>query len=443
MEVLEYRFVTTFCESRTYEKMNRYKIKLKEDKFLNFELPKSIRVSQMKSKLPTISGEKEDMKKEIYKALDNSEGLSLKEAVDLSRPVVITIDDHTRETPVLPAIEILYEKLQQIGVKNEQIYILTSNGTHRKLKKKELYSRIGNLLDTLTVVQHNCYEEENHFLSGYIDGIPIILNKLLQRAGSIIGIGSIMAHKFSGWSGGGKIICPGVTGYKTIFLSHRKAIVEEQIIPGMRNNWFRSFIDKVSKSAGLKYVINFVPGIDGVFSVFAGEPDAVLNKGIKIAENNFINWFDNRFDIAIISAFPAITDFWQSGKGFYLGDMIVKDGGTIILVTPLDEGLGDHPNFMSILDMDSYQIKHSLNQNLIADPLAAVAAYAIRNIANRCTLRIISTNPVIQNIRILDQEITSNIQNILNESLNQDTSDIALLNDIYILPKCKSKEGLK
>jgi len=423
--------------------MNKYTIKLKEYKFLNFELPKSIRVIQMKSKLPTISSEKEDMKKEIYKALDNSEGYSLKEAVDLSRPIVIIIDDHTRQTPVLPAIEILYEKLQQMGVKNEQISILVSSGTHRKMKKEELYARIGNLLDTLNVVQHDCYDAENLFLSGCIDGIPIILNKLLQRAGSVIGIGSIIAHKFSGWSGGGKIICPGITGYKTIFLSHRKAIVEEQIIPGLRNNWFRSFIDKVSRLAGLKYIINFVPGIDGVFSVLAGEPDAVLNKGINIAEENLINRFENRFDIAIISAFPSTMDLWQSGKGFYLGDMIVKNGGTIILVTSLDEGLGDHSDFISILDMDSYQIKNLLNQNLIADPLAAVAGYAIRNIANRCTLRIISTNPDIQNIRILDQEITPNIQNVINESLTQDTSDVALFNDIYILPKYKSKEGLK
>ena len=419
--------------------MNKYTIKLEDYKFLNFKLPKSIRVIQMKSKLPTISSE-EDIKKAIYKALDNSEGCSLKEVVDLSRPIVIIIDDHTRPTPVLPAIEILYEKLQQIGVKNEQISILVSNGTHRKMKKEELYIRIGNLLDILNVVQHDCYNAENLFLSGRIDGIPIILNKLLQHAGTVIGIGSIIAHKFSGWSGGGKIICPGVTGYKTIFLSHRKAIVEEQIIPGLHNNWFRYFIDKVGRLAGLKYIIDFIPGIDGVFSILAGESDAVLNKGIKIAEENLVNWFENRFDIAIISAFPATTDLWQSGKGFYLGDIVVKDGGTIILVTPLDEGKGDHPDFLSILDMESLRIKNLLDQNLINDPLAAVAGYAVRNIADRCNLRIISTNTDFQNIRILDHEITNDIQKVINESLTQDTSDIALLNDIYILPKYKSKE---
>ncbi len=419
--------------------MNKYNIKLKGDKFLNFELPKSIRVVQMKSKLPTISSGG-SLKKAIYNALDNSERYSLKEVVDKNRPIVIIIDDFTRPTPVLPAIEILYEKLQQIDIKNEQISILVSSGTHRKMKDEELYTRIGSLLTTLNVIQHDCYDSKNLFFSGFIDGIPIILNKLLQKAGTVIGIGSIVAHRFPGWSGGGKIICPGVTGYKTIFLSHRKAILEEQIIPGMRNNWFSSFIDKVSRLAGLKYIINFVPGIDGVFNVLAGEPNAVLNKGINIAEENLINRFENYFDIAIISSFPSTMDLWQSGKGFYLGDMITKDGGTIILVTTLDDGLGDHPNFLSILNKESFQIKYLLNQNLISDPLAAVSAYAIRNIANRCTLRIVSTNPNIQNIRILDQEITPNIQNVITESLTQDTSDVALLNDIYVLPKYKYKQ---
>jgi len=418
--------------------MNKYTIKLKDNKYLNFELSQSIRVTQMKSKLPTILKEKEDIKKAVYKALDNSEGYSLEDSIDLSKPIIIVIDDHTRNTPVLPAIEVLYDKLKYMGVKNKQISILTANGTHRKMNKEELYTRIGNFLDTLTVVQHDCYDTEDLFFLGNIDGIPIILNKLLKKAGSIIGIGSIVAHKFSGWSGGGKIICPGVTGYKTTFLSHRKAIIEEKIVPGMCNNWFISFIDKVSRLAGLKYVINCVPGIDGVFSILAGEPDAVLNKGIKVAENNLIKWFDNRFDIAIISAFPAITDIWQSGKGFYLGDMVVKNRGTIILVSPLDEGLGDHPDFISILAMDSCHIKNLLDHNLLGDPLAALAAYAIRNIADRCNLRIISTNPNLQDIRILCHEITNDIQNVINESLTQDTSDVALLNDIYILPKYKS-----
>lgn len=413
---------------------NKYNLKLKSSTSLNFELPKSTQVIQLKSKLPTISSEK-NFKKAIYKAIENSEIYSLKEVVDKKKPIVIIIDDHTRKTPVFEAIEILYEKLQQMGVKNNQIFILVSSGTHRKMKQEELYKRIGYFSDILTIVQHDCYDIENLFLAGNIDGIPIILNKLLQQEATIIGIGSIVAHKFSGWSGGGKIVCPGVTGYETILLSHRKAIIEYQIVPGMRNNWFRTFIDRVSDLAGLKYTINFVPGINGFFDVFAGEPDAVLAKGIEIANENFFNWVGSRCDIAIISAFPATIDIWQSGKGFYLGDMVVKDKGTIILVTPLDEGKGDHPDFLSMLNIEPFRIKNILEQNLITDPLAAVAAYAVRNIAERCVLRIVSTNSTIQHEKILNHEVTDNFQNVIDESLSRNDSDVVIFHDIYVLPE--------
>lgn len=416
---------------------NQYNIRLEANKYFNFKLPKSIQVYHMESKLPTISSV-EITRKAIYHALDDSKVYSLKEVIDLRKKVVIIIDDYTRHTPVLPAIEILYEKLKSIGVKDEQIFVLTSNGTHRKMKEDELYKRLGNLSNVLNIVQHDCYDTENLFFAGSIDGIPIFLNKLLQKEANVIGIGSIVAHKFSGWSGGGKIVCPGVTGYETILLSHKKAIMEEHIIPGQDNNWFRTFINKVSRIAGLKYLINFIPGINGIFGVLAGEPDLVHIEGIRIAKENLINWFENSFDIAIISAYPATNDLWQSGKGFYLGDMVIKDGGTIILVTTVDEGKGDHSDFLSMLDMESFKIKNLLEQNRVSDPLAAVAAYAVRNINERCSLRIVSPNPATQHLKILNHKVTDDFQIVIDEVLKKDTHEVVIIDDIYALPEKNS-----
>ena len=394
----------------------------------------------MKSRLPAIpSSDTENMKKVIHHALNNSKVYSLNEFIDLRKKVIIVIDDYTRNTPILPSIEILYEKLRLIGVKNEQIFVLTSNGTHRKMNKEEIYQRLGSLSDVIKVVQHDCYDKNNLFYVGDIDGVPVTLNNLLQNdEANVIGIGSIMAHKFSGWSGGGKIICPGITGYETIFLSHKKAIMEEQISPGQSNNWFRTFINKVSKIAGLKYLINFIPGTKGVFSVLAGEPESVFKGGVEAAKNNLTDWFENHFDIAIISAYPAIYDLWQGAKAFYLGDMVLKDGGTIILATPLNEVMGDHPDFLSTLNMDSLHIRNLLDKNLIDDPLAAVAAYAIKNISEHSTLRVVSTNPAAQHIKILDHEITNDFQMVLEETLNKFTNDVIIIEDTYVLPKKNS-----
>lgn len=390
----------------------------------------------MNSNLPAISNTKHiNIKKAINNALNNSAVYRLEEVINLKNKVVIIIDDYTRQTPVLPAVEILYDKIKSMGVKNEQFFILISSGTHRKMKKKELYQRLGNLTDVIKVVQHDCYDKNNLFSAGDIDGIPVDLNKLLQYDANVIGIGSIMAHKFSGWSGGGKIICPGVTGYETIFLSHKKAIIEEQISPGQSNNWFRTFINKVSQIAGLKYIINFIPGINGFFSVLAGAPKAVLNKGIKVARKNLTNWFEDRFDLAVVSAYPATYDLWQSGKGFYLGDIVTKDGGVIILVTYLNELEGGHPEFLSLLDLEPQRIKKLLDKNLINDPLAAVAAYAVSNINKRCILRVVSANSDAQQVKILGHKITDDLQMLIDKALNKGTKNVVIIDDIYVLPE--------
>jgi nickel-dependent lactate racemase len=56
-----------------------------------------------------------------------------------------------------------------------------------------------------------------------------------------------------------------------------------------------------------------------------------------------------RAEIVVIDSYPADRDFWQSAKGLYAATMAVKDGGTIILVSPNPEGVAsNHPNVLQI-----------------------------------------------------------------------------------------------
>lgn len=393
----------------------------------------------MQSQLPRLSKDREALRPAIANALDHSHGYALREVVKLDQPVLIVVDDHTRGTPVLPTLEVLYERLREIGVKDEQLTILIAAGTHRAMTDDELRQRLGQFFDLLHVEQHNCHAANHLFSAGEIENIPIMLNTLIQQAGTVIGIGSIVAHKFSGWSGAGKIICPGVASYQTIFLSHRRALVEEFIQPGMSTNWHRTFIDQVAKLAGLNYLINYVPGVGGIFDVLAGEPETVLKQAINLAKDQLAVPFQQRFDIVVISAFPGTTDLWQSGKGFYTGNMLVKDGGTIVLVSPLDEGLGDHPAFISTLEMDLPQIQQFLYQEAVPDPLASAAAYAVREIATRCTLRIVSTNQQLQHRHMLEHEIIADIQQVINESVTPATRNLVICQDVYVLPTYKEE----
>jgi len=377
----------------------------------------------------------EILRKAIESALDNSYWPNFLHFAELNKPVVLVIDDHTRGTPTSLALEVLYDRFHSIGVSDDQMKILVSTGTHRLMNKDEIIFKTGSVGKRLEIVQHDCNKFEDLFLAGNIDGIPILLNKMLKNAGIVLGVGSIVAHKFSGWSGGSKIICPGLTGYETIYLSHYKSIVEDRIFPGSRDSWFRRFIDRVAELAALKFCINFVPTIEGVVGVVAGEPQAMLARGILLAENAMTACFPEKADLVIVSSFPATTDLWQSGKGFYIGEILAKDGGTIILITPLEEGYGDHPDFISLLNHKPSEILDLLRGNKLPDPLAAVASYAIRQMNDRFNLRVVTSNASLYGQSFLGWPITGDISCVIHEAFPSGCEVASLLNDSYVLPR--------
>jgi hypothetical protein len=56
-----------------------------------------------------------------------------------------------------------------------------------------------------------------------------------------------------------------------------------------------------------------------------------------------------RADIVLIDSHSADRDFWQSAKGPYAGTMAVRDGGSLILVSPNPEGVAsNHKNLLEI-----------------------------------------------------------------------------------------------
>jgi hypothetical protein len=56
-------------------------------------------------------------------------------------------------------------------------------------------------------------------------------------------------------------------------------------------------------------------------------------------------------------------DFWQAAKGIYGPEALVKDGGTLLLVTPCPEGTGPHADFLALIGRDD-------NRSVLSDVLS-------------------------------------------------------------------------
>jgi nickel-dependent lactate racemase len=396
---------------------------------------------ELKPGIVTIESSKEPMppnelEKRVTELLSPEK---LKSLVDPKSDVLILTDDHTRGTPVKLVLPYLLESLRRLNILYDQITVLVATGTHRKMTAEEIEEKLGAFSKMVNIIQHSCFEDLTYL--GDIDGIPVSVNKIVASSQNVIGIGSIIPHKYSGWSGGAKIICPGVCDYETIYLSHERSILIEVIEPGQHENWFRHFMDSVARNVKLRMIINFIPNMNGISDVVIGPLESAFRQGIVKAENCLLRKLKNCADMTIISAYPSTKDFWQTGKAFYTGDLVTETGGEIIVVSPLSDGLGDHHKYLNLLQYNIEDLLDAMNKRLIEDPLAAVAAVATKRILREKKITLLTTNKNFENKRIDNLKIVSmsirEIEEYLNELLRKmhNKCKILIVGDSYVLPR--------
>ena len=144
---------------------------------------------------------------------------------ELARPgesVVILLEDHTRPTPTADLLPHVLEALGRAGVRDADITLMLTHGTHRLSTEQEVERIVGaEPYRRLRIVQHRCDEPENQFYSGLTSrGTPVWVNRLVVEADRRIGIGYIGPSPYAGYSGGWKLIVPGVAALDTINANH-------------------------------------------------------------------------------------------------------------------------------------------------------------------------------------------------------------------------------
>jgi nickel-dependent lactate racemase len=236
-----------------------------------------------------------------------------------------------------------------------------------------------------------------------------------------IGIGSIVPHPAVGWSGGGKIIYPGVAGENTVaqfHLQHGKAgwnMFGADECPVRLN--MEAWVDTV----GLHFIVNIVGSPDGrIYRAVAGNYVKAQRAGVVYAKELYGIRIPQRADVVIASSYPSDDDFWQASKAILPGDLLAKDGGTVIIVTPCPEGVGPHPRYMEYIgnkDVDALlkQAEEGGDHDLVALPVAATVA----RIQQRIRLAIVSTGLKAADARLADMDHYSTLDQALHAALQR------------------------
>jgi len=291
--------------------------------------------------------------------------------------VVILVDDLTRPTPKNRILLILLDELNSIGISDKDISAIIALGTHRYMSDEEIIQDCGReATNRIEIVNHEWKDKNNLVnLGSTKKGTPVIINKRALGADYVIGIGSIAPHEQAGFSGGAKIVQPGICSWETTGYTHMMAAEEDDYlgIAGKIANNVRLEIEEVARKAGLNFIINVV--IDrykNLVEVVAGDPVAAQRRGINRSAEIYIREIPEQADIVIVSSHPADIDYWQGAKPLSYAQRGVKERGTVILVGSFPDGVANpHPDMERYATRPYKEIKRLIKDGKIEDLVCA------------------------------------------------------------------------
>lgn len=294
----------------------------------------------------------------IEAALDNPIGTpKLEEIVRGKKTVSIIVDDMSRPTPVHLILPPVMKRLHTAGISPEDIKVIIALGSHRYMTEDEIIAKVGKeIYENYRVINSEFKDEDSLVLMGTADdGSKIYVTGEAAKSDIRIGIGNIVPHPVMGWSGGGKILFPGISGEKTVALFHLMGGLHPNgNLFGWDESPVRHCIEGWVDVIGLDFIINTaLTGDFRIYRAVAGHYVKAHREGVKYAREIWGAKTSKKADIMIVSSYPADQDFWQSGKGLYSAEGgLVEEGGTIILVSPNYEGVGPHPEFPEYMGDD-------------------------------------------------------------------------------------------
>lgn len=358
-------------------------------------------------------------------ALDSPIGLpGLSGIVKAGQKVLIVSDDNTRLTPVDRLLPPLVRRLNGAGVADGDITVLMALGTHRYMTEEEMATKVGlEMFGRLKVVNHLWKDPANLADLGTTEsGIPLKVNKLLVESDAIIGLGAVVPHHIPGFSGGAKIIQPGVCGPETTAETHLLSCRGGgDSLLGQLDNPVRRDLDEMGRRVGLSAIINVVLTPEGrPAGVFFGHYQAAFRAAVELARKIYGVKYTVRPDIVLSNSHPCDLDFWQAHKSQYPAQMMVKPGGVIILATPCPEGISPvHTDLKNFTRFGSREIQEKYRTGEIKDGVAAALATAWAMVREKASVITYSTGLSVEEIAALGHTRAESLEWAVQEALRR------------------------
>jgi nickel-dependent lactate racemase len=265
----------------------------------------------------------------------------------------ILVCDITRPVPNRLFLRPMIETLTTSGIPLDAITVLVATGLHRPNEGEELAELIGDpwVLAEVRVENHFARNAADHVDLGRTRtrGTPVAIDRRFLEADLKIATGLVEPHFMAGWSGGRKVVAPGVAGHETIRTFHSARFMEDPLAVqcNLAGNPLHEEQLEIVRMVGEIHALNTVIDEDRdlVFVSFGEIIESHLAAVEFVTAATRIS-LPRRFRTVVTSSagHPLDKTYYQTIKGMVTPLDILEPGGTLIIASACSEGFGS-PEF--------------------------------------------------------------------------------------------------
>jgi nickel-dependent lactate racemase len=271
------------------------------------------------------------------------------------KSAAISVCDITRPAPNRKTLPPILERLEQAGIARENITILIATGLHRPATAAEIREICGEeIAATVRVVNHDARDLASHrHLGTTASGTQVYVDERFVAADLHITLGFIEPHLMLGYSGGRKLIAPGLAAQETIKVLHSPKFMRDarSVEGSIEDNPLHRELLEIASMARHDFLLDVALARDrSIAGVFAGDPVKAHRTGVEFVSRVLLETLDEPVDAVITTSagYPLDLTYYQAIKGVTAASHIVKPGGSILLVGECAEGAGA-PEFCEMM----------------------------------------------------------------------------------------------
>jgi nickel-dependent lactate racemase len=237
--------------------------------------------------------------------------------------------------------------LEAAGLPRTRVTILIATGLHRAATPQEVQEIVGaEIAAAYTVISHNARDPESHTDLGTTrSGTRVRIDRRFIESDLHLSLGFIEPHLMLGFSGGRKLVAPGLAGEETIKRLHSPFFMcDPKVVEGsFPDNPLHHELLEIAQMARHDFIVDVaLTRSRQIAHVFAGDPVVAHATGVEFVRQTTLASLSAAVDAVITTSagYPLDLTYYQAVKGVTAASHIVKQGGTILLAAACQEGLG-------------------------------------------------------------------------------------------------------